>query len=339
VFQFWQLIEEPAVDGVIGITDQGIVSLLEAMGPISLVDGQSLKADNMKMVAAQRIFGNSATRINDQSAFFQEVALALAANIEKMTLADWLPLAQHLQTAALRHDIMIASFDPTLATAFNELGLDGAIRGQQDDYFYLVEDNLADSKLNSFVKQGLKYEVYLEADGRASLASLTIDKANTYTPGAELIGFPQEGYNTGGRWDAQTQQWDKWEGYYGGYLRLFPPPGSQFLEATGFDDLVNVATETERAVYGSYVGLWAGTQRQLQFRWIPGDQPTIPGQYRLLVQRQPGTLTYPLTVQVYLPKDCQATAITPPPITVTPQMVVWQVLLDQDQAFSLRVSQ
>jgi hypothetical protein len=227
IVQFWQLVEETPVDGVIAITDQGIVTLLEAMGPITLADGQALNADNMKVIAAQRIFGDAAPGVNDQSAFFQEVSLKLAASLERMSPENWLSLVRHLQKAAQRHDMMMASFDPALATAFNELGLDGAICGQQDDYFYLVEDNLADSKLNSFVTQGLKYEVQLEADGRPGLASLTIDKVNAYVLGTALVGFPQEGYNTGGRWDAQTQRWDRWEGYYGGYLRLFPPPGSQ----------------------------------------------------------------------------------------------------------------
>ena len=338
IVQFWQLVEETPVDGVMAITDQGIVTLLEAMGPISLSDGQTLDTGNMKMIAAQRIFGDAVPGVNEQSAFFQEVALNLAANIERIPPENWLPLVQHLQTATQRHDIMIASFDPTLATAFNELGLDGSIRGQQDDYFYLVEDNLADSKLNAFVKQGLKYEVQLEADGRPGLVSLTIDKTNAYVPGTELVGFPQEGYNTGGRWDAQTQRWDKWEGYYGGYLRLFPPPGSQLLEATGFDDQVEVGVESERIVFGSYVGMWAGSQRQLQFRWIPGGQPGMAGQYRLFVQRQPGALAYPLTVQVYLPQGRQATAITPQPTTVTEQTVIWQVPLDQDRVFSLQLS-
>ena len=339
IVQFWQLVEETPVDGVIAVTDQGIVTLLEAMGPITLADGQALNANNMKMLTAQRIFGNAAPGINEQSAFFQEVSLKLAASLERMPPENWLSLVRRLQTAAQRHDMMMASFDPALATAFNELGLDGAIRGQQDDYFYLVEDNLADSKLNSFVTQGLKYEVQLEADGRPGLASLTIDKINAYVPGAALVGFPQEGYNTGGRWDAQTQRWDRWEGYYGGYLRLFPPPGSQFLEATGFDDQVDVGMESDRIVFGSYVGLWAGARRQLQFRWIPGGRPGIAGQYRLFVQRQPGTLVYPLTIQVYLPQGYQATAITPQPITVTAQTVIWQALLDQDRTFSLRLNQ
>jgi hypothetical protein len=65
----------------------------------------------------------------------------------------------------------------------------------------------------------------------------------------------------------------------------------------------------------------------------------MAGQYRLFVQRQPGTLVYPLTVQVYLPQGYQATAITPQPIAVTAQTVIWQVPLDQDQVFSLRLLQ
>ncbi len=339
VAHFWQLVDETPVDGVIGITDQGIVTLLEAVGPISISGGQSLNAGNMRAIASQRIFGVATPEGNSQSAFFQEVAIKLAASIQQLPLGGRLALVRHLQTAARRHDIMIASFDPALAPVFHKLGVDGAIRGQQDDYFYLVEDNLADSKLNSFVMQSLNYQVQLDPDSRPLQARLVVDKINAYTPGTELVGFPKEGYNTGGRWDAQTQRWDKWEGYYGGYLRLFPPPESHLLEATGFDDKIDVGTESDRIVFGGYVGLWAGSQRQLQFQWRPGGRPSVPGQYRLLVQRQPGTLDYPLTVQVYLPHGYQATAITPPPTTVTEQAVIWQASLNQDRNFSLRLTQ
>lgn len=291
----------------------------------------------LRVVAASNIHSGQPSPVNKQSAFFQEVAASLAPRLEQLPFERWPFLIQQFQTMARRHDLLITSFDPTLAVAFHELGIDGALQGQTDDYVYLVEDNLADSKLNSFVTQQLHYEVQLNPDGAAISARLLIQKKNGYVPGTQLAGFPLEGYYTGGRWDAQTQQWDKWEGYYGGYLRLFPPPDSHLINATGFDDPVDTNPEHNRSVFGGYVGMWAGTQRDVQFEWTPGGRPQEPGRYRLLVQRQPGTLDQALTVQVNLPAGYRAVAVNPALSSVTEQAVVWQTVLDRDRIFELRL--
>lgn len=337
VTKFWQLAGGEPVDGVIGLTDQAIASLLEVAGPLSLSDGQTLTAKNMKAMTARHIHSSQLTTGNKQSAFFQQVAARLTPQLEQLPPDRWLALVQQFQAISRRHDLLVASFDPTLALAFHQLGLDGSLKGQTDDYLYLVEDNLADSKLNSFVTQNLHYEVHLNPDGAATSARLTVQKKNEYVPGTQLAGFPLAGYYTGGRWDAQTQQWDKWEGYYGGYLRLFPTPSSQLIDAIGFDDPVDTKPEHNRPVFGGYVGMWAGTQRELQFTWKPGGQPQEAGRYRLLIQRQPGALEHSLTVQVHLPNGYQAVEITPPPVSITEQTIVWQTTLDQDRSFVLRL--
>ncbi len=335
--QFWQLSEgQTSIDGVIGLTDQGIATILESIGSISIA-GQMLDAKNLKSVASQRIYASTDSTINQESAFFQQVAQTLVSYTERQSTAQWLSLAQYLQIAMQHHDILVSSFDPTLNGVFHDLNLDGAVRGQQDDYFYLVEDNLCDSKLSSFVKQNLRYEVELGENGQPTLATLTIDKINSYKPGVKLLYFPF-GYNMGGRWDAQTQRWDTWEGYYGGYLRLFPPPQSHLVMVTGFDDKVDVAMENDRSYFGGYVGLWSAAERQLQFRWIPTGQPRVSGKYHLLVQRQPGALAHPLTVLVHLPPNSRATNIIPAPTAVTEQTVTWRAVLNQDLTFELSLS-
>ncbi len=337
VNQFWQLAGGDAdIDGVMGLTDEGIATLLESAGAITLPDGQTLTAQNFKAIISQRIYNqNKISKINQESVFFQQVAQALLAYTEHQSTAQWLSLARRLPLAMQRHDIMFASFDPQIASMFYNLNFDGAVRGQQDDYVYLVEDNLCDSKLNSLVKQSLRYEVELTPTGQPSLAVLTIDKINGYQSGMSLAYFPAN-YNLGGRWDASTRQWNQWAGYYGGYLRLFPALNSQLGEAIGFDES-EVIKESDRAIFGGYVGLWESAQRQLQYRWIPGGQPSAPGQYKLLVQRQPGALAHPLTVVVHLPAQMQAVNISPPPTNFTEQTVTWQTVLDEDLIFKLEL--
>ncbi|MCB0190482.1 MAG: DUF4012 domain-containing protein [Anaerolineae bacterium] len=338
VTEFWKLAGGDPVDGVIGLTDQAIVDLLAVAGPIKLQTGEMLNSENMRTITAQHIHGQQPAKGNKQTAFFEEVAAKLVPQLEQLPPEQWPVLFQQVQKMTRRHDLLMASFDPTLALAFHELGVDGALKGQTDDYVYLVEDNLADSKLNTFVPQTLRYEVQLNADASVQSATLFIQKENAYVPGTQVAGFPLEGYYTGGRWDAQTQQWDKWEGYYGGYLRLFPSPDSQLIDATGFDDPVDTKPQHNRPVFGGYVGMWPDTQREIQFEWTPGGQPQEPGRYRLLMQRQPGALEHALTVQVHLPEGVTAVEITPSPVSVTEQTVMWHSTLDRDRTFALQLT-
>ena len=340
IVKFWRLVEDTPIQGVVAITDRGLAEVLKTVGPIPISGGQTLDAENMRVVAAQRIYDNTASVSgNPQSAFFQEVATALVARFEKLPPNEQAQLFPAIYNAVQRRDIQVFSFDSALAQTLHTLKLDGAVQGQQDDFVYLVEDNLSDSKLNTFVTQQLRYDAYLGENGWPRLAQLSINKANTFTPGTRLVGLPYEKYYTGGRWDAQTQRWDRWEGYYGGYLRLFPPSGSELIEAGGFDDNIDLTTESNRTIFGGYVGVWPGSQRQLQFRWVPGGQPSLSGQYQLTVQHQPGTLDYPLTVVVHLPPGYLPTAINPAPTTVTEHAVIWETTLDKDRHFQLRLAQ
>jgi hypothetical protein len=217
---------------------------------------------------------------------------------------------------------MITSFDPEINALLHLVGIDGALQGQQDDYLYVVEDDLSDTKLNPFIKRDLAYELLIGPGGRPLLSTLTINEANTYLPGSPGLGYP-DGYYDGSRWNPITRRMDSWPGYYGGYFRIFLPPESRFLGAVGFDDTPDIATESGRAVIGGYVGLHPGDKRQVRLRWIPAIRPSAPNRYRLLVQRQPGTPARPLTVTVRLLTDYRMTAALPPPTHLSEQSVTW----------------
>src|SRR5205823_13709902 len=126
------------------------------------------------------------------------------------------------------------------------------LQGDQDDYLYLVEQNLSYGKLSRFVEQDLSYTTQLDAAARPVHGELEVEERNTYRPGAGLPGYPP-GYYRGARWDPTARRLEAREGYYGGYTRLYLPAGSRILRAAGFDDRVDVEAEGGRAVVGGYV--------------------------------------------------------------------------------------
>lgn len=334
IAEFWQVENNTPLDGVIALTDQGVADLLANLGAATTFDGQLVSADAMKAVAADRIYQGDHTGAIDQTAFLHEMSIVLVSLTRDMSPERTIKLSQFLKRAVARHDLLIAGFDPPTAAVLYNLGVYGALKGRQDDYVYLVEDNLSYNKLSPFIQQDMNYEVQLRPDGSPSLATLTVEAMNTYTTGLGLAGYPA-GYYDGGRWNSETRSVDRWEGYYGGYTRLYPPPASQFLTATGFDDAVEVQSENHRPVIGGYLGMIPGVRHRLQYQWIPNVTLSRPGQYKLLAQRQPGAPDRAFTVVACLPSGFQAADIVPAPIAADAQSVTWHAVLDQDQTFSL----
>ena len=336
---FWRVNNnDQPVDGVIAITDQGIEYLLQTIGPVDSLDGQLVSAQTLKEFAAARIYGDE-TNTNgrdNQSKLVEEMALVFIFLTQDLSADRLLQLAQYFPEATARRDLLIASFDPPVAAMLNQLSVDGALGGLEDDYFYLVESNVSYNKLSPFIRFDMQYEVELAANGWPDSSSLIVDEMNAYLPGAGLVDYP-DGYYDGGLWNSQTRRVDRWVGYYGGYTRLYTPPDSNFLAATGFDRGPDTVTENNRTVIGGYVGLRSGEHRQLQYKWTPNGRPSQPGLYRLHVQRQPGAPKHALSVMVHLPDGYEATEIVPTPIAATQDSVTWNAVLDRDQIFSLQL--
>ncbi len=332
--KLWYAEHDTPIDGVVAVTDQGVKSLLKAIGPVRSPRGELITEQNVKEVASIRIYQSKEDRQRNQTIFLQEMAIVFTALTNNFQSKQAFQLAKYLPNAVARRDLLMTSFDPPLAAILHDLGVDGAIAGQSDDFFYLVESNVSYNKLSPFVQQDLRYQVDLGPDGWPTLATLTVDERNTYTPGDGLVQYPK-GYYQGRIWNEKTRKLINLDQYYGGYTRLFPPPQSEFVAVTGFDDNPEISIENHRPVVGGYIGLVSDEPKQLQFKWKPGGQPSVPGQYQLLVQRQPGAPEHVLTVTVNLPDGYQAVNVAPPSTFITDSEVTWHAVCDQDQIFSL----
>jgi hypothetical protein len=337
--RMWEQTRGERIDGVIAFNELALEALLEAVGPVQLPSGKLISSANVKQETLAEIFrGDQAGEwYAAQSAFSQQLGQALVAAIEQLPIDRALKLGQQLQPTLARHDLLVASFDPVVAAALRALGVDGALQGEQDDFFYPVEANVGYGKLSQLVRRSFEYTVDLGVDGRALRARLWLESANSYTRQNRPPGYP-EGYYRGGHWDQQTRRMVLSEGYYGGYTRVVLPPASRFQHAVGFDDGPFVSTEGGRAVVGGYTGLRAGDRRGVLAEWVPGGQPSVSGHYRLLVPRQPGAPTANLTVRAQLPPGYTAASASPKPDSVGGWSVVWRVTLDRDREFRVALA-
>lgn len=337
---FWRAAHGEAVDGVVAFEERGLQVALEATGPVRLPDGRQVDAGNVKRVSLRAVFsagGRAEEWYASQSAFSQDLAAALLGAVEQLPPDRLLGAAQRLRQAAASRDLLVWSADPLVAEVLRELGLDGAVEGEQDDYLYLVESNVGYSKLSQHLRQDLEYAAELGSDGRPTTARLTVSIGNAFTSELRQPGYP-DGYYGGSRWNPAKRRLEyHQEGYYGGYTRVLLPAAARVDSVAGFDDGPSVAREGGRVVVGGYNGLKTGELRTVRLGWQPNVQPSRPGVYRLLVQRQPGAPDRLLTVRLTLPPGARAQASTSGGEWQGPT-VTWQTRLDQDRIFFVELA-
>lgn len=338
--EMWRHNSDTPVDGVIALTDKGVAAMVAAIGPLRLADGRVVNSENFQQIVRSSLYNGSDSSSQDpQATFFTYLTEHIISQLGQLPEHKLVSMAEHVPTAFDQHEILIMSFDPDQAAALNELGIDGALAtAQYDDYLHVNEFNMSFNKLSPFIDHSLAYQVDLGPNGYPTLSTLSIEMSNAYNPALRPPEYP-EIYFSGGRWDPVTRLVDRQPGYYGGYTRLYLPPHSQVLNVSGYSDTPIVTQEGPHVVVGGYVGLYATQQTQLRYKWKPGGAPSQPGQYRLLLQRQPGAPPREVNVVVHLPQGYAPANITPPPAIRTRQTVTWRTDLQQNRTLSLVLNQ
>jgi hypothetical protein len=107
-------------------------------------------------------------------------------------------------------------------------------------------------------------------------------------------------------------------GLYGDYVRLLTPIGSSLISASGeaSDNPVDSAEETSTAagrnVFGNYLLMSPGAST-LRYDWtVPAAATVTNGvwDYKLTIQRQPGTAATPIALTVSLPDGAKIVSST-----------------------------
>jgi len=127
----WRINNNTPIDGVIAVTEKGVIDLLAAMGPVETLTGTNIDASTLKATAAEQIYHSSQKSSQAQSALINEMTLALVDGSKNFSFDRAMNLYHYFENAIARHDILIASFDPPTAAGLFDLGLYGALRGSR----------------------------------------------------------------------------------------------------------------------------------------------------------------------------------------------------------------
>ncbi len=290
VEEFWQRDGHGPVDGVIAVDLYAIQGLLEALGPVE-VPGYGVS-----------IGGNNALETlwevyRRDPGFLPALTSAIAGRLREPDLLQperLSALLQALGRSLEEKHILLYFNDPELEAAVLRAGWGGALRDDPGDFLMVVDSDFSYAEVNRFIEQEIVYQVTLDHHLRVQESTVTLTYRNHFDRWSSAETREQFG---GACFNPQTEDVEVSPGCYGDYVRLYLPRGSRFIRAEGFDDGMEYREESGRTCIAGYLRVLPGEERIVSVTYWPPAGP-VSGQYRLTLQKQPGTAALPVRVEV-----------------------------------------
>jgi len=312
-----------SVNGVIAIDQQFLVEILGVTGPIKL-EGEPNPIDSSNVISYMRASKiptpeDLASPGWSRKAFLIKIANAL---MEKIFSGDIQPerFVSVLLQVLNEHHLLLKFDNSPLTSLLARYRWDGAVRPDGGDFLMVVDTNVGFNKTNAMVESSLVYDVDLTSP-QSPIGSLTV----VHTNNADGIICKQSN-----KVNAPGEKYYNITDCYWNYMRVYMVGGTELLEAV------------PQFVPSSWMILWQNVPAQVDIldegidgvqafgtlQVVPGGQSLTtsfrfalpagilevqPGSgqfiYRLLVQKQPGTLADPITIRVVLPDDASIQTI------------------------------
>lgn len=323
---FYQQERGPMNDfnGVIAVTPTFIESLIELTGDLKVQNITFTKEnfiDTLQYQVEQGYYRQGISE-SERKEVIGSLAQILMDRILSLPQSKWDDLWTTFIKEVERKQILIYLRDPELQKTIEEENWGGSVKQTTGDYLLVVDANMAALKSDPGVKRQIAYDVSL--NGESAIANLKI----TYT---------NEGTIT---WKSTR---------YRSFTRVYVPLGSQLTNSSGFvtnDKLQNGAptdaetsTELDKTVFSGFIAVEPKESATIEISYtLPKEtyQTIKSKEYSLDIQKQPGTASYPFTVNFnggYRPKDVLPLDIES---SIQQDSVLYTGLLGKDLYFSVK---
>jgi len=289
------------VDGVIAVNVNTLQELLGVTGAVPVPEYGVTVDEGNALELTETLTRSPLEPGGDRKAFVAFLAEEMLRRLMRLSPPQWTPLLDTMGDLRDEKDVLLYSFNPSLQTVVRDMGLDGALQDPLGDYLMLVEASVNSTKLNIVINESVDLSVALDELGNAH-TEVSLHYEN------DLASW-ESGRDPELVWRLML------DGVYGGYLRLFTKHASRPLSAQidGVESgLSEIGEENGKTVFGRFFSLPKGENRALFFSYVTPAIVDFEGdsaEYRLLIQKQPGTGAIPLRVRLSLPQGARLISI------------------------------
>jgi hypothetical protein len=350
----YQLDQGVTVDGVIAADLEAVRFLVAALEPLHLeeYDEEVNAANVMDLMQQYWASPSGEGQTGDwwihRKDFMGELLGAMMVKLETDPRSlDLSALKDFISRGFGEKHVLLYVADQTVQQLLAENGWNGALGFTSGDFSMVVDTNMGFNKVNASVESSVDYQVLIKED--SSLWS-QVSVVYRNSSSGQLDQCVQEAVY-------QPTYREMMEGCYWNYLRVYVPEGAQLLQGPEVtlpegslrardSGLGGTALPTEvgpleagKNVFATFFVVPPGEQREMIFRYrLPSETLEREGSttaYRLVVQKQPGTLAVPLRLAVTLPSDAEVLSTSPEGSSLTNGQVLFETDLLVDREFEV----
>lgn len=167
--------------------------------------------------------------------------------------------------------VLFYLFDDNVEKAVADFGLGGTIRDYEGDYLHINDANLGGRKSNLYAYESVEQDISVSDDG-----SVTKTVTITYQNPEKQDGWLNSVLPT--------------------WVRVYVPKGSELITEEGLDKTAEPYEDLGKTVFAGYFQLRPEGVSKVTFKYkLPFK---VSGQYKLLIQKQPGTDGFLYTINL-----------------------------------------
>jgi hypothetical protein len=347
--RLYELNQGVSTDGVISVDMRALEMLVEALEPLVLGDGEEkITAANIRekiyeFWAPPPIEGPLPSDYREWSPevkrwwakrkdFMPVLTSAMLERAQNPGDLDLGKLANALRRGLEEKHILLYFDDPRLQQILAANGWDGTVASWGADYLMVVDSNMGFNKANGKIRESISYIVDLQ-DRSRPLAEVRLSYRH-------LSDAHLEECNKEAHYEPSYEA--LMDLCYCDYVRVYAPEGSTLIEIEGAGEYEQATGESGKAVFAAYFELAPGQEHQITFRYLLPEGTLAEDSlgttyYRLLVQKQPGTLAIPLDIKIGLYPGTVLVAGQPEPDESASDWLRYTTRLRVDRSFQIEI--
>lgn len=286
--------KEKKIDAVIAVTPTFIENLLRQIGNIE-INGEIFTPENLMDVLQYKVekeyYEKGIPEIQRKD-IVGKLGEKIFERLSSLPSSRWANLFNIANQALTERHLLVWSNDQELQAIIAREGWSGKILESDGDYLSVIDANLAALKTDGVMDRKINY-------------FLSKDELGNFRAKVEI------NYKNNGTFTWKTTR-------YRTYTRIYVPAGSVLLGGSGMMEndriydpsgragKIDVGEELGKTYFGAFISVEPGKEGTLSFEYtLPkkiNDQIN-QGLYKLLVQKQSGTIAHPLTLNLDFGKN------------------------------------
>ena len=276
------------IDGIISLDTEFVLSMLRVLGPIDAY-GAKFTTDEVEACACPQIIFEL-ERFADQPVAYERgsrkdiIGVLMQAMMDKAFNAPkstWPNLLGTTITALREKHLLLYFHDNSSQEAVEKLNFAGRLNEYDGDYLHINETNFAGAKSNLYIQEKVKQTVKKDKDGNLN-KKVTIE-----------YKYPRRGDNC----SLERKGGLCLAGIYRDWIRIYVSKGSKLIKASGTEVALTATEDLGKTVFEGFFTIRPEGTAKIEFEYSVPIK--VNGEYKLLIQKQPGTLGHSYELEAF----------------------------------------